>query len=124
MPPLADEATGLCASRGQTVQRDFLGAPWLFPEENCCACGKGVRSLDTRFWEDCDPRWPTPKRGCPGFSAWEQASAFYIGQSHQIRSQSQGNPCISVSLCVCLSVCLSVCIAHLVAETTTLLHFK
>lgn len=95
MSSLADEAHGLCAHRGASVQRDFLGAPWLFPEENCCACGKGVVSLDTRLWNDCDPRWPTPKRGCPGFVAWEQASAFYIGQSHEIRSQSQGNPCIA-----------------------------
>ena len=92
---LTDETSGLCADRGQTVLREYLGASWEFPEENCCACGKGVPSLDTRLWDDCDPRWSPPKRGCPGFSPWEQASAHYIGQSHEMRSQSQGNPCIA-----------------------------
>ena len=32
----------LCMDRGQRVERDFIGAKWKYPEENCCACGDGI----------------------------------------------------------------------------------
>ena len=67
------------------------------PEENCCACGKGIASLDTRLWDDCDPRWETIKRGCPGYRAWETASDYYRKQSSPARSLGPGNPCFNVS---------------------------
>ena len=87
----------LCQDRGHRAAQSFLGATWNYPEENCCACGKGIASLDTRLWDDCDPRWETIKRGCPGYRAWETASDYYRKQSSPARSLGPGNPCFNVS---------------------------
>ena len=86
----------LCQDRGHRAAQSFLGATWNYPEENCCACGKGIASLDTRLWDDCDPRWETIKRGCPGYRAWETASDYYRKQSSPARSLGPGNPCFNL----------------------------
>ena len=91
----------LCQERGRRVQQSFLGAKWNYPEENCCACGKGIASLDTRLWDDCDTRWEKIKRGCPGYRAWETASEHYRKQSSPARSLGPGNPCFALDQDAC-----------------------
>eukprot|EP01051_Picozoa_sp_SAG22_P021692 SAG22_NODE_4894_length_1138_cov_1.831569_1_plen_280_part_10 len=70
----AAENTG--AERGLHVQQWALGANFDFPEQHCCACGKGIPALDSSTW-----------------SKSKQASEHYKSQSNPARTQSQGNPC-------------------------------
>jgi hypothetical protein len=57
------------------VQVWALGAGYGFPEESCCACGKGDERLHTRLWDECDARFvnsggaydPPGGASCPGY---------------------------------------------------------
>ena len=54
-------------------QQWALGASFHHPEENCCACGKGIEELDEALWGEmgeCESHFGAAPRGgrkCPNY---------------------------------------------------------
>jgi hypothetical protein len=84
-------------------QQWALGAVYHHPEENCCACGKGIEELDEALWgemSECESHFGAAPRGgrrCPNYDVSQAASNQYSSSSHPARSVGGGavNPCFT-----------------------------
>ena len=88
-----DNRTGWCAD-GRLVATSAGGARYNHPEENCCACGKGIEELDEALWgemSECDSHFGAAPRGgrrCPNYDVSQAASNQYSSSSHSLSSHS------------------------------------